>query len=294
MFTRCRVTYKIVTCFILVLLSSSFICSANADNSSRQTYIIELQNQLPETLIPTLKPLLASDDSISGFNNQLLVTTTAQRIDTIRQIISKLDKPLQNLLISVKNNNSGTSQEQNNGISGGIRHEKIVISTGQPIPQNDGLTVRSDGLAYSTNSTQRTFSTRAEQQIRAIEGSPAFIYTGESRQVPDRDQYGNPLSTEVNANKGFYVTARLAGDRVILDISTSNDSFDPSSGSSSRDAAMTTQHLSTSVSGHIGEWISLGGVTLGDQNDEKALAKKITTRSESLGGISVKISPIAP
>jgi hypothetical protein len=283
---------NIISSGVLALfVLSVFIDIAMAGDSTRQAYVIELHNQVPETLIPAIKPLLAADDGISGFNNQLIITTDPQRIASILQLVSQLDKPLQNLLISVKNNNAGYMQNDNSDFSGGIKTGKVIIGTGQPVPsQSDGATIQSSGLSYSTNSTARTFSTREEQQIRAVEGNPAFIYTGESRQIPTRDRYGNVLSTEVDANKGFYVTARLIGDRVQLDIFVSNDAFDSSSNNSRQ--AVLTQQLSTTVNGRIGEWISLGGVTLGDNDSENSLAKKITTGSGSLGDISVKISPL--
>jgi len=285
--------HKIFTAFILLpFILVMHMQAAFAEDSARQAYVIELQNQVPETLIPAIKPLLAADDGISGFNNELIITTDPQRIASIRQLVSQLDKPLQNLLISVKNNNAGSSQDNNSGFSGGIRTGKIIIGTGQPAPsQSDGTTIQSNGLSYSTNATTRTFSTRAEQQIRAVEGNPAFIYTGESRQAPVQDRYGNVSSTEVDANKGFYVTARLMGDRVLLDIFVSNDAFDQSS-NNSRQVPVSIQHLNTTVSGRVGEWISLSGITLGDSEQENSLAKKITTGSGSLGDISVKIAPL--
>jgi len=283
---------------ILTTLSLTiFFQVALADDSGRQAYVIELQNQVPETIIPTIKPLLSDGDGISGFNNELVITTDTQRITTIRELVKQLDKPLRNLLISVKNNNSGSSQDSNNGLSGGIRQGKFSVNTGEPIPeQTDGMTIRSNGLAYSTSSTQRTFSTQAEQQIRAVEGSPAFIYTGESRQFPNQNssgqnQYGDVTSSEVDANKGFYVTARMTGDHVLLDISVSNDGFDKSSDHSGQ-STINTQHLTTTVSGRMGEWISLGGIQLGERNHEDSSVKKITASANSLGDISVKINPL--
>lgn len=198
-----------------------------------------------------------------------------------------------NLMISVKNNNQVSGVENNSGFSGGIRRGKVYVGTGKPVPtQQDGATIRSEGLAYSTSTTTRTSTSNMEQQLRALEGSPAFIYTGESRLIPTRDAYGNIQSTQVSANKGFYINATLSGERVILEISVSNDEFDQAPGANSSQDTLSTQRLSTTVSGRVGEWIALGGITLSDTSNAKSLAKKTTADTTTLGDISVKIIPI--
>lgn len=211
---------------------------------------------------------------------------------TLGSFAADNNQPLRNLLITVKSNNNDSGTETNSGFSGGIRHEKVYVGTGEPIPRKqEGVTVRADGLAYSTSTTQRSTVTRAEQQVRTVEGSPAFIYTGESRQYPIRNTDGNIESTAVDANKGFYVTARLAGDRVLLDIYVTDDAFDQTTRKTSQ-ATMSTRRLSTTLSGQVGEWISLGGITLNDNSKEQTQAKKTTTRTTSLGDVSVRINPL--
>jgi hypothetical protein len=178
------------------------------------------------------------------------------------------ESPLRNLLISVKNNNEGSTSRQQQSISGGIKRDKVYIGTGGPIqPTQDGVTLRHDGLTYNTVNTQRTFTSLSEQKIRAVEG----YYT-----------------VEADALQGFYVTARLAGDRVILTISTSDDEFDESQD----DLVIHTQRLSTTVSGRIGEWIELSGITLGDTESDSSQVKKTTARSASIGNIAVRITAL--
>jgi len=199
------------------------------------------------------------------------------------------ESPLRNLLISVKNNNEGSTSRQQQSISGGIKRDKVYIGTGGPIqPTQDGVTLRHDGLTYNTVNTQRTFTSLSEQKIRAVEGYPAFLYTGQSIKIPSRDSNGNYYTVEADALQGFYVTARLAGDRVILTISTSDDEFDESQD----DLVIHTQRLSTTVSGRIGEWIELSGITLGDTESDSSQVKKTTARSASIGNIAVRITAL--
>jgi hypothetical protein len=206
------------------------------------------------------------------------------------------DAPLHNLLISVKNNSSGNELDQQQGFSGGIKRDKVFIGTGEPVRgPREGVTIRHEGLAYNTVNTQRTFSSLSEQKIRAVEGYPAFLYTGQSIKVPAEDSSGNTLLLEADALRGFYVTARLAGDRVILTISLSNDRLAEAQGKHSRESGalqIDTAHLSTTVSGHLGEWIDLGGITLGDTGSTDRQVKKTATRSGSIGNIAVKITAL--
>jgi len=285
-------THHLATRVFLTLVLFILSNLAIADASSRQAYVIELQNQPPENLIQTIKPLLGDGDGISSYDNELIITTDAQHIATIRQLVEQLDKPLLNLLISVKNNNEGSVTTNSDELGGEIKQGQIILGTGKPVTSHkDGVTIESHGLSYTTRTTRQSFSTRAQQQVRAIEGSPAFIYTGQSINLPTRDANGNVYNTEVDANKGFYVNAHVNGDRVQLEITVSNDAFDQNS-QNHNGPVRNTQRLSTSVSGRVGEWISLSGITLGDSNNSNSTVKKITTSAGSLGDISVKISPV--
>ena len=61
-------------------------------------------------------------------------------------------------------------------------------------------------------------------------------------------------SEYVDANTGFYVTPRVSGDRVTLEISTARDRLrNPNTG------AISVQHVGTTVSGQLGEWMEIGG-----------------------------------
>lgn len=273
------------------LLLASTIAFSETNSSSRQAYVITLQQQVPENLVSAIQPLLAEGDAVTGFGNELIVTTTADRIGPVRQLVERLDKPLRNLLITVKANNQADSLDRQRGFSGGIQQGDVLIHTGEPVRRpKDAITVYSDGLAYSQGQRQGQSSKRIEQQIRAVEGSPAFIYTGQSIKLPSVDPEGHPYTVEADALQGIYVTARLAGNRVQLTISASNDRF--SDKSRGQQILIDTQQLSTTISGAQNQWIDLGGITLGEQNQEETQVKKTTSRSGSVGNISVKITAL--
>ena len=200
---------------------------------------------------------------------------------------------VRSLMISVRNNNDSSASNTNGEWSGGIRKETIYIGTGKPpAPPQEGANVRYHGLAYSTNSSSQTTRRQAEYQLRTIESHPAYISTGEARRFSNFDRYGNTESTRVDANQGFYVSARLIGNnRVLLDVFVLRDEF----GQPISDLAHTTvstQRLSTTVSGNVGEWIDLGGLLLRDDSDSGDQAKKITSHSQSLANIAIRVNPL--
>jgi len=201
------------------------------------------------------------------------------------------DASLRNLMITVKNNNITAGSESNSEWSGGIRRGTVYVGTGKPpAPPQEGANLRYKGLAYSTSTTSSTSRSAAEYQLRTLENHPAYITTGESRQFSSR-RYGSSESTRVDAEQGFYVQARLAGNRVVLDIFVVHDEFGQPV-SDLADTTITTQRLSTSVSGQVGEWIALGGLVLREDADGSDVAKKITTHSQSLGDISIRVNPL--
>jgi hypothetical protein len=80
-------------------------------------------------------------------------------------------------------------------------------------------------------------------------------------------------------------------NRVYLDISTSNDqlSEDPQK---QRHGVIETQHLQTTVSGAIGDWINLGGITLDDNNSDSGYTGNHNAQSFTIGDIAVNIVPL--
>lgn len=203
------------------------------------------------------------------------------------------DNNLRSLMISVRSNNTGTDSSSHGEWSGGIRKETVYIGTGKPTAKpQEGANLYAHGLAYSTSTGSQTQHRQTEYQIRAIENHPAYIASGESRQFDTVDRYGNRNSTRVDANQGFYVSVQLlAGNRVLLDVFVVRDEFGQPLADLDQ-TTITTQRLSTSVSGRAGEWIALGGLVLREDVDGSDQAKKITTHSQSLDDISIRVNPL--
>lgn len=287
---------KILTLFFPgVLLGGMFLHISSVTADTKTVHIYTLKHQIAESLLPPIDDVLLSDESVNAYNNELIVNASTISQKKVEELLQVLDKPLRNIMIIVRNNNAGNSVNNNTDVSGGIRTGKVYLGTGGPVyrnigQQNDGVVIQSNGVRIQSNHEVRQTTTQQEQKLRAIEGSPAWISAGQSIPYSSADQWGNTTTEYQNADRGFYVAARIIGNRVQLDISTSNDklSEDPRK---QRHGVIETEHLQTTASGTVGEWISLGGISLQDGSDNHSYTSKSNINNNTISDISVRVIP---
>jgi hypothetical protein len=96
-----------------------------------------------------------------------------------------------------------------------------------------------------------------------VEGLPALIRAGRSAPVPTALLVPTPQGPAVlqgtslqEAETGLYVRPRFAGDFVTLEVAASKEAFNSRGG-------IDGQRLVTTVSGRLGEWITIGGLARG-------------------------------
>lgn len=227
------------TLLTTVLLATSFSVMA-------ATEVVPLSNRTSADLLPVAQNFIGKDGTVSAYGNQLIVNAEPDKIQGLRALLSQLDTPSKRLLITVDTN-------ENNQQSSGNNQTQVIT--------------------YSTESRDGGI-----QQIQASEGVPALIQVGQS--VPltttQPDAYGRPQNQTQyrNVTQGFYVTASVTGETVHLSISTNRDRM-----SQERPDVVNVQSTDTTVSGRLGEWITLAGVNRQTQAD-----KSTTTRSYSTQG----------
>lgn len=270
----------------IILLMACLPWLANAQDGLR-VEVYSLRHQTPEGVLPAVASVLRQGESAKGFNNDVVVNASDHTHHEVAYLLGQIDRPSRNLLISVQDNTSGNSTSNSSGVSGGIRTGNVVLGTGRPIVHDSGLVIRSDGLQVHTNQTQQHTTRNQSQQVRAIEGYPSWISTGQSAPVRSYDYYGNPTAEYVDANQGFYVTARLTGDRVQLSISATNDRF-----VDTRRAVIDTQQVHTSVSGAVGEWIDLGSIETSSRDHNSDYTSRGHSTGNRVTGISVRVVPV--
>ncbi|MBI5042144.1 MAG: hypothetical protein HZB57_13365 [Gammaproteobacteria bacterium] len=230
---------------LIVLLLNLLAASAMAGDSIE---IIPLQNRSADELIPLVQPLLDPSEALSGTGYQLIVRATAERQDEIRAVVTQLDQAVKQLRISVRR----AAREE---IDRERAQANIVIGIG-------GTEVDARGRAI-IHSTRDKSGERNNFQVTTLEGTPAYINTGEAFPMPTQNGYivnGQPVITQgveyQQLNSGFYALARTHDDEVTVDISPQREVLDPHGS-----GRIQTTSLVTTVRGRFGEWLELGGTS---------------------------------
>ena len=180
---------------------------------------------------------------------------------TIEELLQQIDKASQQLLISVRTSKHSDTTSDGISVNGTFDNGRVQIGDST---QPGRVVIRSNSASVNQN---------GQQSVRATEGMPAYIAVGISKPVTTyrTDSYGNRQTvTEYKAaDQGFYVTARLVGERVHLKINQTDDLHENQS--------INTRHVSTTVSGELGEWITIGGT----ETDTSGSGSGLVIRSSS-------------
>ncbi len=219
------------------------------------TEVLPLQYRTSAELLPTAQGFLGKDGTVSAFENKLIVNASPERIDDLRALLQQLDTAPKRLLISVDNSDSNFQDNRGNA---------RIISY--------GTSNRDGGL----------------QQIQASEGQPALIQVGQSIPITSTstDGYGRIQSnTEYrNVTQGFYVTPSLSGETVRLQISSNHDRI-----SHERADVVKVQSTDTTITGRLGEWITLAGYNQQSQADQSSSAITYSTQRGENMTLRVKV-----
>ena len=248
--------------FLFGLLLSSLV------SAQQQMEIIPLRHQTVEQVLPVLQPLLEPGASLSGMSGQLIIRASRRNLGELRQVLSAIDRPARRLLIHVSQNRELESRQQGVDISGNVvfgDHARISEPASR-VPGSTRVEIRRGNSSITTQAvdSQRSGDSRTTQSVQVIDGSQAFIRVGRSLPLPLRQIVRTPGGTVMTESivyqdlgQGFHALPRLVGDRVTLEISPQfNAPGDQGPGGT---GFATTQRLSTTISGRLGEWIELGG-----------------------------------
>ncbi|MEG2796446.1 MAG: secretin N-terminal domain-containing protein [Pseudomonas sp.] len=228
------------------------------------TEVVPLKFRTSADMLPMAQDFIGKDGQVSAYGNQLIVKAEPDKIEELKALITQLDTAPKRLLITVDTN-------ENNG--------------------------RGDE-GYSVNGAQTRIISRSTssrdggvQQVQATDGMPALIQVGQS--VPltttQQDSYGR-LQNQTqyrNVTQGFYVTASVTGETVHLAITTNRDRM-----SQERPDVVNVQSTDTTVSGRLGEWITLAGVNRQTQADKQGLARSYSTQGRDDMTLKVKVEAL--
>jgi type II secretory pathway component GspD/PulD (secretin) len=263
-----------------------------------QLEVIPLNHSTPEQVISVIRPLLAPGGTVTGMNNQLIVKTTPGNLAEIKQVLGTIDRPLRRLMITVQQGINRTSDGRNLSVSGEYRSGNAGI-TGNTGRQTGGITISGrddDGnvIRYNVEDSSSTSDNSNTYSVQALEGQPAYIQTGRSVPVPaqntviTRNGVVIQNSTEYyDASSGFYVLPRVSGNIVTLMIAPRMSEVNPG-----RVPTFEIQNVETTVSGRLGEWIDIGGLSQVQQGGNRGLLSGGNTQRQEQRSILIKVDEI--
>ncbi len=248
------------------LLLGLCVLALTAKADQQVLEVITLGYRQADEVIPTLRPLLAPDATLTGMDNRLIVRTTPENLAQLKQVLAAIDSKPRQLLISVRQSSMADASRDAASISGTVSaggNATVTVPRPPSAQRDPGVVVQSgrtriEGRAISSGSTQDAGVT---QTVQVLEGNSAFIRVGQSAPVTSTQLTPTPSGTRitqstqfVDADTGFYVTPRVSGNRVTLEISTERDRV-----RNTNTGAVSVQRVATVVSGRLGEWIEVGG-----------------------------------
>lgn len=224
-----------------VLLACVTFVTFVTEASAQALEIINLRHRTAEQLLPQVQPMVEPGGALIGAGDKLFLRASPRNQAQVRQVVEALDRPLRRLMITVRH----SGQQDGAGVHAGAN---VRLSPGDS-------RIRGSIGERSTSSRSDT-----AQQVQTVEGGRAWINVGSSYFLPFQQVVLTPAGAvvaqsmvQVDVGTGFAAAPRLAGERVMLDISPTNDTVGSLPGSAN------TQRLTTTVSGRLGEWIALGG-----------------------------------
>lgn len=225
--------------------------------------VIDLRHRTAEEVIPVLQPLLEPGDALSGSDHKLFVRASANNVAQLRRALAQLDRPPLQWLVSVRRASRRTIERE--------------IATASVAAGNRGAIAT---VQATDDAAHRQGSSIASVQV--LEGGSAFISTGQSVPVVSAVVLGGhrpwigATASHRDVSSGFLVTPRVAAQRVTLDIEQHAQWVGASQ-------AVETQAITTQVSGALGEWITLGGVSEpASARSGDLLSGRYSTRSDEM------------
>jgi type II secretory pathway component GspD/PulD (secretin) len=216
---------------------------------------IQLQNRPAEEIIPIVKPLLGPGEVITASGFKLFLRASPASVEQVRDIVDALDIATKMLQISVF---QGSERDLTTvAISGNLRIESgdATVGIGSSGKQAAGNIAYDSGNVsgdINANSSQTSKASNPVHQLRVSEGTEGFIQTGSQIAY---SSYNNGTEYK-DVTTGFYVLPRIRGHGVTLKVRPFKNSL-----SNTRAGNIETQSANTTISGRLGEWLPLGGVT---------------------------------
>jgi type II secretory pathway component GspD/PulD (secretin) len=227
--------------------------------------VIQLKYRTTNEIIPLIDPFLDEQGALSGIRGKLIIRTTPENLQEIKQLLNEIDSAPRRLIITVKQDVDRATARNllklSGDISKGGAQVKIAGRTG-----NKGLVSKNnygnDSLKVQVFNNQNLERNNNTQHVQALDGGHALIHIGKSLPIPIRNIIHTPQGTRViestqfrDATIGFIVAPSINGNNVTLEVSPQRNTPNHQ-----LPEAINVQQINTSVSGKLGEWMNLGNM----------------------------------
>ncbi|MGV6826726.1 MAG: hypothetical protein ACWA5Q_07095 [bacterium] len=263
---------------------SIVLLAGSAGAADYPVTMLKLQYKTPAEMIPVIKPLLGSGQSIVGRHDLLILKVPSDRLAEIRRVVESTDRPARQLMISVARVADSRLQSHSRSLGGQLEiGDQGRVSVGKVPPGQDGNTI-----TYRERSGEIIRDQDITQRVRATEGHPAFIQRGAELPVPVEMRQGVGSGRQIVygsrfVGNGFYVTPSVVGNRVRLQISTQH--HDPR-------AAGITESIDSVVTGYLDEWIAVGGINSTSGNYASGFAGAGSQQSVNQSTILLRVNEV--
>jgi len=244
---------------ITLFLCLTLACAAARAAADLITEVIPLGYRSAREIIPVLKPLLPAPGSVSGLQSQIVVRTTPRNMAELKDIIARLDRAPENLLVSVRHTATDAVRRDLAAAGLAVRAGRLRLASGAGRRAASGPALQARVRILST---RRRGEDRDLQTLRVLEGREAFIRTGQAVPIADRRLIVTGTGTSVeegvrylDVSRGFRVRVRLDADRVTVEIAPRRDSLATTGG-----GVIDRRRTATVVSGQLGRWMRIGGI----------------------------------
>ena len=244
-----------------VVLFVFFILFNNLLLAEDNIETIQLNHRLASEVLPEIQAFLPKQATARAFNDFIILQADSKTINQIRQLINKLDTPLQRLKVTVIRTDQILSNQDGSQISGHISIENGDIG---------------GGVSVQTWSSQNARNKDQYFQAQGIANTAISIHMGED--LPQQEQYlilraDGDLAVQntthyININNGFKAIARvLPNHQVTIDVRPLFGHFSSQTGTVEKSSIVTT------VSGSEGAWILLGETNNGENIDQSGTTR---------------------
>ena len=252
--------------------------------------ILPVRHRPAQELVEVLRPMLGAGESLSAYQDQIIVRASPSTVNNLKQILQQIDQPARQYLVQWQiTGQQQTSREQ---LSGGV----VINSDGRQLGGQIGGTVLS---------TQNNRGDGFSQQVRVLEGNSAWIALNQQVPLQVRQTTVTPYgvvsssgSQYVSFTSGLAVTPRALGRgqqvQLALAPQRSTRSHSPAYNMQQglANPAEQVSQVTTTMIVNLGEWVEIGSIAEATQRNERAVLSSSDARGQGGQRLMLRVDAV--